>query len=108
MRMYLVKVNGITCPMCMESLDGPRPVYKKKGLFFSYRSRIPPRSLNISKIFERALPLTEEETSTKIVMWLMSCQPFKSFQYSFIDSSGSELINEFVVVNSVLVHSDNF
>ena len=33
----------------MDSEEGPLPVYKKKGMFFSYASRIPSRSLQERK-----------------------------------------------------------
>jgi hypothetical protein len=58
-----VKVKGMTWPICMESLDGPRPVYKKNGFFFSYRSRIAPKSLPVrprKKHFHA--PLREKQT----------------------------------------------
>lgn len=42
----LVKRNGIMCPICMLSLLGPRPVYKKNGFPCSYRSRILSNSLS--------------------------------------------------------------
>ena len=32
---YLVIMNGTKCPRCIDSDDGPRPVYKKKGFFCS-------------------------------------------------------------------------
>eukprot|EP00962_Isochrysis_galbana_P028989 scaffold9221_cov118-Isochrysis_galbana.AAC.3 len=41
---YLVKWNGIRCPRWRASDDGPRPVYKYMGCFFSCRSRILSRS----------------------------------------------------------------
>jgi hypothetical protein len=37
---HFVNVNGMVCPKCSASLDGPRPVYKKNGSPASYRSRI--------------------------------------------------------------------
>ena len=33
----------------MDSEEGPLPVYRKNGLFFSYASRIPSRSLQKGK-----------------------------------------------------------
>lgn len=37
---HFVNVNGMVCPKCSASLDGPRPVYKKNGSPASYLSRI--------------------------------------------------------------------
>ena len=37
---HFVKENGIVWPRCKVSLDGPLPVYKKKGSPASYLSRI--------------------------------------------------------------------
>lgn len=37
---HFVKENGIVWPRCSASLDGPLPVYKKKGSPASYLSRI--------------------------------------------------------------------
>ena len=41
-----VKMNGIKCPTCIASEDGPRPVYKKNGFPFSTVDNIKSRSLN--------------------------------------------------------------
>ena len=42
---YFVKRNGIRCPRCIDSDEGPRPVYRKNGLFCSYASKISGTSL---------------------------------------------------------------
>src|SRR5579871_5148571 len=99
----------MTWPICMESLDGPRPVYKKKGFRFSYRSRMLSRSLmSIEQTASSDLPLTEEMTSTQIPMWLSACQSLESFQCRLVNSSSTECDDEFIIVHSIFIGCSYF
>src|SRR5208282_1555270 len=80
----------------------------RRKVYSSHTDQVFPQDPHISVRSLKMLPLTEEKTSTEIVMWFMSCQLFKPIQYSLINSSGSKLINKFVIVNSIFVHRNNF
>ena len=83
---HFVNINGIIWPRCMLSLLGPRPVYKKKGLPCSYRSKILSNSLpTVPKSgthYEHTdnLPMREEHPSPKKYMGHFPSQLFKSSQ----------------------------
>ena len=57
---HLVKINGIKWPICMAVEDGPRPVYKKNGFFFSTSSK----TLCMSR-WEKNTPEMKIEKETK-------------------------------------------
>src|SRR5579859_7177661 len=95
--------------MCMESLEGPRPVYKKNGFPFSYLSRIPPRSLRIKPNVQRIyVPLTEEETSPEVSVRFSSSQLLKSIKNSLINFTRPKRLNQLVIINSTFICRDNF
>jgi hypothetical protein len=109
----------MTWPMCIESLEGPRPVYKKKGFFFSYRSRIVPKSLHTpiqhrpDVINNRSSPfgdkpLTEKQCPAQISMRFVPSQALKPIQCRLINLPGPKLFNELVIVDSIFVRRDNF
>ena len=58
---HLVKINGIKWPICIAVEDGPRPVYKKNGFFFSTSSK----TLCMSR-WEKNTPEMKIEKETRI------------------------------------------
>lgn len=53
-------MKGMRWPICMAADDGPRPVYKKNGSFFSWRSKIKFNSLKFVHNWTRWIELHNE------------------------------------------------
>ena len=94
------------CPICM-SLLGPRPVYRKKGFFCSYLSRILSNSLMAMLGYhinskQRHWPMTKKHSTSEKNVRSVASQSLESLQNLRIKPASAELDYELVVVNCIL------
>lgn len=131
---YWQNKKGIMCPKCMLSEEGPRPVYRKKGFFCSYRSKILLNSLlyrshitehligleralwtieraeqqkQHQKKFSLLLPVGEKDTATKQDVRLAASQVLHALQDSLIDGASAELLDQTIIVDAHLLAVHN-
>lgn len=78
----------------MDSEEGPRPVYKKNGLFCSYAFKISGMSLENNCRFKRvwsSVPVGEENLSSEEVMRRFLSDGFNTLQQGVFDTFTTKL-----------------